>query len=678
MSAGPFIVEVIFVFLATLYILHQYGNIRKQHVLVSLAVFVSWFFSFLIVFILPIDVSNTFYHECLERNTDRLNNITRRNECIKPWSLMPDYVLPDLWRTIYWSSQILSWLLLPMMQSYVYAGSFTIWGKLKTALYENALWYGSYLIIFGGLLIYVALKPDLDLNADSLKLIGITASNTWGLLLLILLLGYGLVELPRNAWNMSLHNLRLEQAYFKIAKLSTTKEDAEEELADCLSEVKKASEEIKYNSNLRKYIDTIITKCPEGSSELFSKGTEDYVDYKQSSIAFTEKVLTKLHSKVIVHTHRANRTQVQWNSGLQLAFYLEDVEKSKTNPEKIFKSSFSNHLVTSRTKLKTKWLWEIVVKPWFFRILSVLLLILSVFLVWSEITFFSTDPVLSIFALLIKVSKQDYLFMAIEVVSCITIAYMCACTYYTVFKMKLFNFYYFAPNHQTDSNSLLFSGLLLCRLTYALCLNFLAIIQLDGHVTGSSEGKDMSETHFTKFMGHMDLLSFIAKGLNVYYPMTVLLVCFCTYFSIGKRILHCFGMEQFLSDDDFSGDYVREGREIAKREKRKLEREHSGKNWNERAKSLQEKYLNVGKRQKSVNQRIDDTDDEAMIDASSASAVPKYTSLDRNNDKVNLISDVEYAPPDSPKRSNIKGYEHISGTTRSTKGGVPRNLFDDA
>ena len=36
---------------------------------------------------------------------------------------------------------------------------------------------------------------------------------------------------------------------------------------------------------------------------------------------------------------------------------------------------------------------------------------------------------------------------------------------------------------------------LLCRLTYALCLNFLAVIHLDGHVTGEAEPV---ETSFTK------------------------------------------------------------------------------------------------------------------------------------------------------------------------------------
>lgn len=55
-------------------------------------------------------------------------------------------------------------LILPLMQSYSYAGDFTVRGKIKTALLENAIWYGSYIAIFLVLLIYVIARPDLELN----------------------------------------------------------------------------------------------------------------------------------------------------------------------------------------------------------------------------------------------------------------------------------------------------------------------------------------------------------------------------------------------------------------------------------------------------------------------------------------------------------------------------------
>lgn len=55
-------------------------------------------------------------------------------------------------------------IVLPLMQSYSTAGDFTITGKLKTALVENAIYYGSYLLIFGTLLIYVVLQPNSNLD----------------------------------------------------------------------------------------------------------------------------------------------------------------------------------------------------------------------------------------------------------------------------------------------------------------------------------------------------------------------------------------------------------------------------------------------------------------------------------------------------------------------------------
>ena len=65
-------------------------------------------------------------------------------------------------------------------------------------------------------------------------MLAITASNTWGLFLLVLLLGYGLVEVPRTLWNNSKRGHLLQFTYFKIAKLSVEKSEAEENLEDVL------------------------------------------------------------------------------------------------------------------------------------------------------------------------------------------------------------------------------------------------------------------------------------------------------------------------------------------------------------------------------------------------------------------------------------------------------------
>lgn len=50
------------------------------------------------------------------------------------------------------------------MQSYSSAGDFTVTGKLKSALLENAIIYGSLLLILTVCIIYVAVKPELHFS----------------------------------------------------------------------------------------------------------------------------------------------------------------------------------------------------------------------------------------------------------------------------------------------------------------------------------------------------------------------------------------------------------------------------------------------------------------------------------------------------------------------------------
>lgn len=55
-------------------------------------------------------------------------------------------------------------LLLPFMQSYARSGAFSTVGKIKTAIIENAVYYGTYLLIFIGLIVYVAAHPQWRLS----------------------------------------------------------------------------------------------------------------------------------------------------------------------------------------------------------------------------------------------------------------------------------------------------------------------------------------------------------------------------------------------------------------------------------------------------------------------------------------------------------------------------------
>lgn len=82
----------------------------------------------------------------------------------------------------------------------------------------------------------------------------------------------------------------------------------------------------------------------------------------------------------------------------------------------------------------------------------------------------------------------------VQLVSIATIAYLCVCAYSTVLKIRVLNLYYLAPHHQTDEYSLIFSGMLLCRLTPPMCLNFLGLIHMDSHIIKAR----LMETYYTQ------------------------------------------------------------------------------------------------------------------------------------------------------------------------------------
>ena len=60
-----------------------------------------------------------------------------------------------------------------------------------------------------------------------------------------------------------------------------------------------------------------------------------------------------------------------------------------------------------------------------------------------------------------------------------SILYLCLCAYYTIFRIRIFNYFYLSLYHLTDENSLIFAANFLCRLTASLSYNFLGMIHMD-------------------------------------------------------------------------------------------------------------------------------------------------------------------------------------------------------
>lgn len=497
---------------------------------------------------------------------------TPATECQRPWGMVPEHVFPQLWRIIYWSSQFLTWLIMPLMQSYLKAGEFTVKGKLRSALIDNAIYYGSYLTICGVLLVYIALKPDVYLDWPKLKAIASSASNTWGLFLLVLLFGYALVEVPRSLWNNAKHGFTLQYAYFKSAKLSTEKAEAEEHVDDVLESLHAAGRATPTNHERRAFVETILRKVPVELMEKVARSTGGSGRTgggggdMSTTIIPSEKALVRLHKQVIKSLQTLQRSEALWAVQVNKVLQLEDVARNMGSMDRRFRSECGAQQQQQRNggpsvwwrsvyTPTVEWYWQCCLRPPFLKCLAVVTGTLSAMVVWSELTFFNRSPVLSIFARILNWAKFNYDFMTIEVCSMAVLCYLCYCAYSTIFRIKFLNLYYLAPHHQTNEHSLIFSGMLLCRLTPPMCLNFLGLIHMDSHIIK----RRIFETYYTQVMGHMDVLGIIADGFNIYFPMVMLAFCLATWFSLGSRTLNALGFQQFMLNETIATELVQEG-----------------------------------------------------------------------------------------------------------------------
>ena len=65
MASGIFIFDIIATLALSGLLLFSYGDWFRHRLFVTLSVLLAWYFSFLIIFVLPLDVSSTTYRQCL-------------------------------------------------------------------------------------------------------------------------------------------------------------------------------------------------------------------------------------------------------------------------------------------------------------------------------------------------------------------------------------------------------------------------------------------------------------------------------------------------------------------------------------------------------------------------------------------------------------------------------------
>ena len=124
------------------------------------------------------------------------------------------------------------------LQEYSAAGQFTVRGKAWESVHQNLKFYAALAVCGIAFLIYLLAASGI--SASDLPAFVFTLATTFGLLNIVVMLGYGLVEVPRLVWRMSDPEAALRRERFKAPDLDQEVFDSVCAVAEVIAEVRQA------------------------------------------------------------------------------------------------------------------------------------------------------------------------------------------------------------------------------------------------------------------------------------------------------------------------------------------------------------------------------------------------------------------------------------------------------
>lgn len=387
--------------------------------------------------------------------------------------------LDTVWSVLFWSSFLLMWLIIPLASGYYDNGAFTFKQKFKASLRLNGLLFLVVSIIAVIGVIY--LRAVSHMSWADLSGLAIAASNTWGLLILVLMAGYGLVEFPRRLWHLSHLARRKEELCYSATAIEDEADTTRDELHHTLVFLKQYQIKVDETGDeeLQGYYREIMNECREKEIELNSLRRRAGAYDKEAMVVLEElkkpdtPVNTQNLMKLNYHVKRTVRhlslVEAQWRDTVHEYVDLDAALGTEGRPARapLGLSYWGAFMWYIRVRFIRRILRGGAIFSW----------ILTVLLVWMEFFLpfkFDASPLGAI----IKSDAVRNNPLALQIFSVIPITYLSICTYFPLFTMRLSKFYYIGPR-RTDENTLLFNATMMLRAATPLAYNFVLLLKMD-------------------------------------------------------------------------------------------------------------------------------------------------------------------------------------------------------
>lgn len=154
-------------------------------------------------------------------------------------------------------------------QEYSAAGQFHFKGKFLESIKQNLIFYGAIGVCGIGFLIWIIVANNI--GKEDLPKFVFSLATTFGLLNIVLFMGYGLVEVPRMVWRASNAEKALRRSFFKASDLDQELFDTRCVVEELIAEVQSVKNKLPPRDspdglNLLKCYETILAKSESISS----------------------------------------------------------------------------------------------------------------------------------------------------------------------------------------------------------------------------------------------------------------------------------------------------------------------------------------------------------------------------------------------------------------------------
>ncbi|MFS7967915.1 putative LMBR1-like membrane protein [Helianthus anomalus] len=269
------------------------------------------------------------------------------------WAAMSDQDMRGVsffWSWSYWSTFLLTWAVVPIIQGFEDAGDFTVTERLKTSLHVNLLFYaivGSVALI--GLILLISMRNNWG---GGIMGFAMACSNTFGLVTGAFLLGFGLSEIPKGVWINADYITRQKVLSHKVARAALKLDDAHQNLSNAIVVAQATSKQMSKRDPLRPYMDIIdkmlmnmLSEDPSFKPQGGRLGEND-MDYDTD-----EKSMATLRRQLRIAKAEYYRCKSEYMSFVIEALELEDTLKSYEHRDAtgwfalLFQACYSFHSV---------------------------------------------------------------------------------------------------------------------------------------------------------------------------------------------------------------------------------------------------------------------------------------------------------------------------------------------